>query len=387
MSECALCGRKIKERESLYCGYCNSIFHRACILQHFYYNRFCPVCKREIAWVDLHYGEPEIAAPEPTPYPEILEPPPVQVKVRYEIPARKKSIKERLGITGLKPEGETTILRRFRANRKGMAGFYMLVTAALISVLAPVLIMHDPVIYMVEDVQYLDHPPTWEFPFGTDVMGRDIYSQTVWGFRAALMVSLPSAFLIGVIGTVAGLTSGYYGGTIDAVLQRISVTFLVWPAVPLAILIVFAWGGVQAKAAIIMGVAFSLWPTTARAIRAEVMSLRNRPFIEAAKVSGASSARIVFRHILPNVIHLTFLYMTIAVASALALEAAINFLGLGNPGVITWGQMLSFTFMAARGYVTWWSILAPGLAIAYTVLSFFMISVGLRESIDVSGRY
>jgi peptide/nickel transport system permease protein len=241
---------------------------------------------------------------------------------------------------------------------------------------------------MAEDA-YVNHPPTLQYPLGTDVFGRDIFSQVIWGFRSALIVSIPSAFLVGIIGTVVGLISGYYGGFVDAVLQRVSITFLVWPSVPLVALIVFSWGPSQAIPAVILGVAFTLWPTTARAIRAEVLSLRGQAFVESARVSGASNVRIMFRHILPRVMHLSFLYMTLAVASALVLEATFNFLGLTSPAVITWGQMLSFTYHASSarfsigGGMVWWTIAFPSLAIAYMVLSFFLISSGLRESMKI----
>ena len=289
-----------------------------------------------------------------------------------------------------KPDESAGILGRFRQTRKGMLGMYMLIAAICISFLAPHLILYNPVSYLAEEQEYVNHPPTWQYPFGTDVFGRDIYSQTIWGFRSALMVALPSALLIGVIGTVVGLVSGYYGKYVDAVLQRVSLSFMVWPSVPLVALFVFSWGGEKALLAVIAGVAFSLWPTSARAIRAEVMSLKTRAFIESAKISGASSMRIVFRHILPNVIHITFLYMTIAVASALMLEATFNFLGLSSPAVITWGQMLSFAYHSATarfgmgGFINWWVVLPPGLAIAYMVFSFFLISTGLRESMKVT---
>ena len=279
------------------------------------------------------------------------------------------------------------IVGRFLGNTKGKVGTAMIIMTIVIALLAPVLILYDPVTYLAEDVKFVNHPPTWKYPFGTDVFGRDIYSQVIWGFRSALIISLPSALLIGAIGTVVGLTSGYYGGIVDSILQRLNMTFLVWPSVPLVALIVFSWGATHALVAVILGVAFTLWPTTARAIRAEVMSIKSRSFIEAARISGATARRIIFRHILPNVIHIAFLYMTLAVASALVLEATFNFLGLTSPAVITWGSMLSFTYFAntARfgvgGGMSWWAIIPPGLAIAFVVLSFYLVSTGLRESI------
>ncbi len=417
MHWCGLCGREITDYgESLYCGFCHAIYHRSCIVDHFYYYRFCPICKREISFIDLQYGEPPHPGLKP-PFPQkvrrpqwsrteevpffgpevppqsvqrteyVTPAPPVQ-RTAYAVRPRERGFFEQLkGFAyGLLPRGTW---QRFRENKKGMLGISMLAVAVVIAVLAPYLIRYDPVVDLAE-VEFVDHPPTREYLLGTDVFGRDIYSQVIWGFRSALMIAVPSALLVGFIGTVVGLASGYYGRAVDAVLERISMTFLVWPSVPLVALIVFSWGPYMALPAVILGVAFTLWPTTARAIRAEVLSLKNRPFIEAAKVSGASSRRIVFRHIFPSVIHITFLYMTIAVASALVLEATFNFLGLTSPAVVTWGSILSFTYHASRarfgvgGFITWWTILPPGLAIAFMVLSFFLISQGLRESMRIS---
>lgn len=293
------------------------------------------------------------------------------------------------------PEGERTTgmrtrsrygllireLQQFRKNRKGMAGFYMLVGAALFAVLAPYLSPYDPLSHYSEDA-YVHHPPTWEYPFGTDILGRDVLSQVIWGFRCALVISLPAALIIGAIGTGAGLLGGYYGGVLDAVLERVCAAFLVWPQIPLAALIVYSWGGYQFQVAIILAVAFVLWPTTARAIRSEVKSLKTRAYIEAARISGASSLRIVSAHIFPNIVHLTFLYMTVGVASALVLEAGIDFLGMGNPGIVSWGQLLSLTMTGRGAYTGWWVILPPGLAIGYMVLSFFLMSSAWKEIIN-----
>ena len=430
---CTLCGKEIKKTDSLYCGYCNAVFHRACIMDHFYYNRFCPSCKKNLSYLDMRYGEPARQREPVKEYTEVAQeyvpqtvrkplwPPQKEVPlfktspavqpeytktspaVQPEYTVRAEYVYERKPKKGLftqvrgfifaKPGESASTYGRFRHNRKGMLGVYMLIAAVSIAILAPVLILYDPVTYLAEEDEYVNHPPTWKYPMGTDVFGRDIYSQTVWGFRSAMMLALPSALLIAVIGTVVGLVSGYYGKYVDAVLQRISLAFLVWPSVPLVALIVFSWGGSQAQLAIIVGVAFSLWPTTARAIRAEVLSLKTRTFIDSARISGASSRRIVFRHILPNVIHITFVYMTIAVASALVLEATFNFLGLSSPAVVTWGQMLSFAYHSTTarfgvgGFVSWWAVLPPGLAIAYMVFSFFLISTGLRESMRAAVRF
>ena len=401
--QCKLCGKDI-EHDSLFCRFCHAVFHRACIVDHLYYTGNCPECKKEISLFDLEIGTPGEYIPGEIRKP--LWPKPSEVPLFDEVTLERVTAKnvapqkvtpqeivftpKKSFTKGLKslylPE---KLITGFRQSKKGMFGLYMLLIAVVLAVCAPLLILYDPVIYMSED-EYVYHHPTWKYPLGTDVFGRDVYSQTIWGFRSALVVAVPSALLVGIIGTVVGLVSGYYGGWVDAVLQRISITFLVWPSVPLVALIVFSWGPFMALPAVILGVAFTLWPTTARAVRAEVMSLKNRAFVESAKVCGASSPRIIFRHILPRVIHVSFLYMTIAVASALVLEATFNFLGLTSPAVITWGQMLSFTYHAssaafgAGGGISWWTIAPPAGAIAYMVVSFFLISAGLRESLKTT---
>lgn len=406
-NNCSICKRKITD-ESLYCRFCNAVFCRKCIITHFYYNRFCPACKKDITFIDLKYGapQPEQGLPSPSPpktirkprwpqwreiplFDRVITPSPSKTDYLFNTytPAVERGFFSRLkgAVSSYVPRGA---LKGFKKNKKGMAGVYMLAAAVVIAVLAPVLIRYDPALYLAEEM-YVYHPPTWKYVMGTDVFGRDIYSQTVWGFRSALIIAVPSALLVGIIGTVVGLVSGYYSGIVDIVLQRISTAFLVWPSVPLVALIVFSWGPTHALLAVILGVAFTLWPTTARGIRAEVLSLKTRAFIDAAKVAGASPRRIVFRHILPSVIHITFLYMTIAVASALVLEATFNFLGLTNPAVVTWGQMLSFTYHSSiarygvGGGMGWWTILPPATAIAYMVLSFFLITTGMRESMRI----
>ncbi len=387
---CRLCQKTIDEN-SLFCGFCNAAFHRDCITDHLSYNKSCPVCKREIVLTDLHHRSltpaerlllHKIRKPQ---WPPLAEVPLFEIE-RAETQVEYKKLKKRTihrmhrFLSQYLPPGTG---KRFRRNRKGMLGLYMLAAAILIAILAPILALYDPVSYYAEE-EYTKHPPTWSYPLGTDLLGADVYSQVIWGFRSALKIGLSSAALVGLIGTVVGLASGYYGGLVDKILQRISITFLVWPSIPLVALIVHSWGGYQAQIAIILGVAFTLWPTSARAIRAEVMSVKNRTFIEAAKVSGASPRRIIFKHIFPNTIHLTFLYMTIGVASALVLEATINFLGLGDASAITWGRMLAFSLTMQSGYAPWWTIMPPGMVISYMILSFFLITVGLRESMEIS---
>jgi peptide/nickel transport system permease protein len=397
--KCRLCGVEIvDEGDMRHCGYCNATFHAGCIREHLYRHKECPACKRETTLFRMVRGEPhtykvtrllprKIRKPMWSDFEMDIEVPFFDTHSRPQQPPSYRELTSRFTIVDGRPlrleYDQVGLFRRFLHNRKGMIGVAMLTAAVVMAVFSPYLVLHDPIRYLVEDPAFVNHPPTWEFPLGTDVLGRDVYSQIIWGFRNAVLISFPSAAAIGLLGTVIGLVAGYYGGMVDAVLQRISVTFLLFPSIPFVALIVHSWGPTEINLALILGVSICLWPTAARAIRAEVKSLKTRTFIEAAQVSGAGPTRIIFRHILPNVQHLTFLYMTIGVAFALSLEATVNFLGLGNVSVLTWGQMLSFTFVATKRTMTWWTILPPGLAIAYMVLGAFLISEGIR---DIVGR-
>ncbi|MGC1121693.1 MAG: ABC transporter permease subunit [Candidatus Methanofastidiosia archaeon] len=397
--KCRLCGVEIvDDGDSRHCGYCKGTFHAGCIKEHLYRNKECPVCKRETTLFRMVRGAPHTYKVTRVLPHKIRKPPWSTLEMDIEVPffdthsraAQPPSYRElapRFTIIDGRPVrmeyDQAGLSRRFLHNKKGVIGVTMLIAAVIMAVLSPYLVLHDPIRYLVEDPAFVNHPPTWEFPLGTDVLGRDVFSQIIWGFRNAVLISFPSAAAIGLLGTVVGLVAGYYGGIVDTVLQRVSITFLLFPSIPFVALIVHSWGPTEINLALILGVSICLWPTAARAIRAEVKSLKTRTFIEAAQVSGAGPTRIIFKHILPNVQHLTFLYMTIGVAFALSLEATVNFLGLGNVNVLTWGQMLSFTFVATKRTMTWWTILPPGLAIAYMVLGSFLISEGIR---DIVGR-
>ncbi len=401
---CRLCGTEIGDEKNCYhCVGCKATFHRTCITEYLYHHKDCPVCTRNMTLLRMQRGAPRDIVVKRSLPKEIRKPVWSRLRLESEVPlfdletvnvtpgtalpVREIFLEVPRVERGYRRERELErvgLLERFRESKKGIVGVGMLTAAVIIAILAPHLISHDPMTFLVEDDALINHPPTWQFPLGTDVLGRDVYSQLIWGFRNAVVVSVPSAFIIGILGTVVGLVSGYYGGFVDTILQRISVTFLLFPSIPFVALVVHSWGPTKVNFALVFGVAICLWPTAARAIRAEVKSLKNRAFIEAARVSGAEPRRIVFRHILPNVQHLTFLYMTIGVAFALSLEATVNFLGLGNVHVVTWGQMLSFTFAATKRTMTWWTILPPGLAIAYMVLGAFLISEGLREAVGKS---
>ncbi len=231
--------------------------------------------------------------------------------------------------------------------------------------------------------------PSWAVPtpyasgnyyiLGTDAQGHDIFSQLLWGSRIALLVGFASAaFSIG-IGVVIGLVAGFLGGRVESVLMRFTDVILVIPALPLVIIMAAVLGAGIWN--IILVISIVGWPGVARVIRSEVLSLKERPFIDSARVTGASNVRIMFRHVAPNVAPLAFLYMTFAVSGAILTEAALSFIGLGDVNTISWGIMLQ-NVSQSKALEAWWWLLPPGLAITLISLAFFLVGRAFDEIVN-----
>jgi ABC-type dipeptide/oligopeptide/nickel transport system permease subunit len=221
--------------------------------------------------------------------------------------------------------------------------------------------------------------------FGTDNIGHDVFSQVVYGAENALYVGFGAAGIAMSIATIIGLIAGYYGGLLDNILMRITEIFLVIPF--LLILLVFlkvitainpAGTGGLAMVTIIIGI-FS-WASNARIIRGEVLRIKEQEYIEASRTLGASEFRIIFRHILPNVLHIIIVLTTLMIATAILVEAGVSFLGFGDPNAITWGQQLQKASEAVKE--AWWEGIFPGLFITLLVLGFSLLGNGLRDALD-----
>ena len=251
----------------------------------------------------------------------------------------------------------------------------------LMAVFADQLATHDPLeILFTPDYQLAAdlRPGEDGFILGTTSLGRDIYSQLIYGSRSALLIGITAAFMVAVIGTVVGLLAGYFRGWIDIVLMRAAdiafgIPFLPFVIVLSAFLEPSIWNVVFAMAMI-------LWRDTGRVIRSQVLTLRTRSYIDAARVAGSSDLKIVFRHIAPNILPLSFLYGTIAIGWAILTEAAISFLGFGDPETISWGYMLQDAYasqaLSTGGY--YWFV-PPGICIVLVVVAGFFISRGYEE--------
>jgi peptide/nickel transport system permease protein len=216
---------------------------------------------------------------------------------------------------------------------------------------------------------------------GTDFMGRDILSQLLAGARVAFMVGVSAAFMSIVLGTAIGMIAGYMGRFVDTLLMRLADMIMVMPTL-LVVLILAALFGQLNIWTIVLIIALFRWPGVSRVIRAQTLSLKHRPFIEAAKVAGASHVRIIFRHIMPNVLPLSFLYMTFRVTSAIIIEAALAFLGFGDPSTVSWGMMLQWVWKTGHMFNAPYWLLPPGICISLITLAFYMLGRAMDEVLD-----
>ena len=228
-------------------------------------------------------------------------------------------------------------------------------------------------------------PPSTAHPFGTDLAGYDVYSEIVYGTRAAFVIGLGASGLVMLIAISIGLVAGYFGGWIDNVLMRLTEVFLVIPF--FLILLVFlqvtiklaptATGGIWLVVFIIG--AFS-WPGAARIIRAEVLRVREFEFIAASRQIGASWFRILLRHLFPNVLHIVIVLATLQIANSILTEAAVSFLGFGAPNSNTWGQQM----YTSAGFIeqAWWGTLFPAIFVTLMVMGFNLLGNGLRDALD-----
>jgi len=260
----------------------------------------------------------------------------------------------------------------------------MLVTALFIAMaaFAPLIAPYGPfdVAYDTDRAVVALSPPGWQNWFGTTNQGMDVFSQFVWGARVALIVGLISALGSVILGTFVGLVAGYFGGWIDEVLMRATDIAFGMPFLPFAMVVISI--AEPSLALVILLVIFFLWRTPARVIRAQVLSVKARPFVWAARAAGASDARIILREILPNVLPLSFLYMAISVQTGVMLEAALSFLGFGDPNVQSWGIMLNAAFRAGAMRSAWWWVLPPGLALSIFVIAVFMITRAFEDRLN-----
>jgi peptide/nickel transport system permease protein len=272
----------------------------------------------------------------------------------------------------------------FRESFLGKIGLVLLIMFAVMALCSFVPPWLDPMYHPMTGVDpeiSSSTGPSMKHWLGTDFMGRDLLSQLLAGARVAFMVGVSAAFMSIVLGTAIGMIAGYVGRAVDTLLMRLADMIMVMPTL-LVVLILAALFGQLNIWTIVLIIALFRWPGVSRVIRAQTLSLKQRPFIDAARVSGASHLRIIFRHIMPNVLPLSFLYMTFRVTSAIITEAALAFLGFGDPGTVSWGMMLQWVWKTGHMFTAPYWLLPPGMCISLITLSFYMLGRAMDEVLD-----
>lgn len=265
---------------------------------------------------------------------------------------------------------------RFSTNRFALAGLAVIALLFLLSFAASYLTPYDP---DAIDAWHVLLPPSAEHWFGTDELGRDVLTRVIFGARVSLKVGFVAVGIAVVVGTVVGLFAGFYGGWVDSLLMRIVDIMLCFPTFFLILAVIAMLEPSIWYIMVIIGL--TGWMGVARLVRAEVLSLKSRDFISAARVLGASDRRIIFRHILPNALSPVLVSATLGVAGAILTESALSFLGIGvQPPTPSWGNILT----SGKDYIefAWWLSLFPGVAILVTVLSYNLVGEGIRDALD-----
>jgi len=269
-------------------------------------------------------------------------------------------------------------LRSFLASKMGVIGAALVLLFVVMALFAPLLVTHDP--YKLGSPEEVLLPPSSEFLLGTDNVGKDIYSQLVVGAKISLLIGFLAAGIAAIIGSTVGLVSGYYGGVVDNLLMRIVDIFMAIPSLPVMIVLAAILG--PSIWNIIIIIAVLGWPSTARIVRSQVLSIKERPFVEAARCIGASDLSLMFSEIMPNVIPVVSAQTIMMVANAIYNESVLSFLGLGDPLHISWGMMLHYAFTSGVMTTAWWWSIPPGLAIALLVLGFAFLGSALNEVLN-----
>ncbi len=270
---------------------------------------------------------------------------------------------------------------QYRRHLPGMIGLGTLVVIVAMALLAPLISSQDD----LSPANTVDNPtwatPSEHPPLGTDNLGRSVWAQFVWGARISLVVGLAATIIAIVIGSIVGILAGFYRGFGSALLMRLTEWFLVIPFLPLAIVLAAVLGPSIRNIILVIGI--TSWPSTARIVRAQVQTRKERLYDERSRALGASNRPVMARHIFPNVSPLILANLTLTVPVAILSETTLSFLGLGDPTRASWGKMLEESFKAgALSRNAWWYYLPPGLGIMAVVLAFTLIGTALEEILD-----
>lgn len=263
----------------------------------------------------------------------------------------------------------------FLKNKQTIIGLIILSVLLLSAVFAPAISSGDPLFSKGDPIQ----KPSKEHIFGTDNMGRDVWSMIIWGSRVSMVFAFGAAGISLIVGVILGALSGYIGGVFDDVLSRFFEIFYIIPRTFLIILMVAIFGSSVSLMVIIVGA--TIWPSNAKIMRAQVMTLKNRSYVQAAEVAGGKRLNILFKHIVPNGIGPVLSNSTLQMAQAVLTEASLSFLGLGDPSVASWGKILQ----AGQSHISSapWLVIIPGIVIALMLLAFNLLGTALQMTLNV----
>ena len=272
------------------------------------------------------------------------------------------------------------LLKRIWSDRQGRIGLIIVLTLALIAVLAPLIAPYDPYDVTMRDDKGLS--PSVSHLLGTSITtGQDVFSMLIYGTRVSLSVGIITGIAIALLGSILGVAAGYLGGVTDMILMRIVDVMIVIPTLPLTILITNVFG----KSYVVIVLVFVLfgWTGLARTVRSVVLQLKNTDYVKAAELSGAGKWYIMTRHILPGVSHLVVMSTALTCAGVMIAEAGLSFLGLGNPTAVSWGKMLADAQSGGSMlFGQWWTIIAPGIGIFLSVFAFMRIGLAVESILN-----
>jgi peptide/nickel transport system permease protein len=272
--------------------------------------------------------------------------------------------------------GAPRFWRHFRRHRLALAGAVAVAAITVVGMLAPIVAPYD---HIAQDLSRRLQPPSVSHPLGTDTFGRDVLSRVIWGTRISLLIGVGAIALAIGLGTVLGAVAGFYGRRVDAAIMRVVDLFLAIPGL-FVIMVIVAVVGPSLGLTVLL-IASIFWPSTARIVRGVVLGLRAQDFVEAARAVGASSSRIILRHLLPNAAAPIIVQFTLQIARAIILESGLSYLGLGTqPPAASWGNILAEAQPHLR--VAPWIATFSGMAIWLTTLCFNFLGDGLRDALD-----
>jgi peptide/nickel transport system permease protein len=272
------------------------------------------------------------------------------------------------------------IWRTFRRRSMGILGALMLLSMMFVALFAPWLAPYDPDEKIDVEPGDLLAPPDAGHLLGRDDAGRDVLSQLIYGARVSLTVGFVASFMSMFIGTTVGLVAGYYGGRVGNALMRLVDFLLVIPDLPLMLVVISMWGRGLWKIILVIGLLG--WTYSARLVRSQVLSIKERQFVLRARAIGAGNLRIILRHVFPQVLPIILAEAVLSISGAIISESSLSFLGLGDPTLISWGMMLNFAFERAISRMAWWFLLPPGFAIVWVSVGLVLMGSTLEEIVN-----